>query len=294
MMEKMSEETIEEVRVLEAQIEQLQAEVEDLQQQQQDNHKDISFNFRGHMQDAMSYICGQKHGAEKEKVLSGLKEEVEEMEEDLKLQTRMNGISLKSCTKTLKKSEKKLVQQLCVSGVCSDLVFQMEFLLSAVKDEQLKKTISDLNVVIDASDLQPFSSFLSGVEESRDLLLFFRTLRTFSDRCKDRLRTFQHFQEKYPSVVSLPAGSGSEVMTLNHPELPGCVLILHWSVEVCREGGVTPKMELLTKIPEKALKLFPSQAVGGAAEAFQSLLRVLGPEAAIEAVIMAVSLSPDT
>ncbi|KAJ4940478.1 hypothetical protein JOQ06_026779 [Pogonophryne albipinna] len=101
-------------------------------------------------------------------------------------------------------------------------------------------------------------------------------------------------QEKYPSVVSLPAGSGSEVMTLNHPELPGCVLILHWSVEVCREGGVTPKMELLTKIPEKALKLFPSQAVGGAAEAFQSLLRVLGPEAAIEAVIMAVSLSPDT
>ncbi|KAI4827377.1 hypothetical protein KUCAC02_030776 [Chaenocephalus aceratus] len=148
MMEKMSEENIEEVRVLEAQIEQLQAEVEDLQQQ--DNHKDISFNFRGHMQDAMSYICGQKHGAEKEK-------------------TRMNGISLKSCTKTLKKSEKKLVQQLCVSGVCSDLVFQMEFLLSAVKkDEQLKKTISDLNVVIDASDLQPFSSFLSGCIVSPD------------------------------------------------------------------------------------------------------------------------------
>ncbi|XP_033994570.1 centromere protein P [Trematomus bernacchii] len=294
MMEKMSEENIEEV--LETQIEQLQAEVEDLQQQQQDNHKDILFNFRGHMQDAMSYICGQKHGAEKEKVLSRLKEEVEEMEEDLKLQTRMNGISLKSCTtKTLKKSEQKLIQQLCVSGVCSDLVFQVEFLLSAVKKgEQLKKTISDLNVVIDASELQTFSSFLSGVEESRDLLLFFRTLRTFSDRCEDRRRTFQHFQEKYPSVVSLPAGSGSEVMTLNHPELPGCVLILHWSVEVCREGGVTPKMELLTKIPEKALKLFPSQAVGGAAEAFQSLLRVLGFEAAIEAVIMAVSLSPDT
>ncbi|KAL3058135.1 hypothetical protein OYC64_010339 [Pagothenia borchgrevinki] len=164
MMEKMSEENIEEVRVLEAQIEQLQAEVVDLQQQQQDNHKDISFNFRGHMQDAMSYICGQKHGAEKEKVLSRLKEEVEEMEEDLKLQTRMNGISLKSCTtKTLKKSEQKLIQQLCVSGVCSDLVFQVEFLLSAVKkDEQLKKTISDLNVVIDASELQTFSSFLSG------------------------------------------------------------------------------------------------------------------------------------
>lgn len=28
-------------------------------------------------------------------------------------------------------------------------------------------------------------------------------------------------QEKYPSVVSLPGGSRSEVMTLSHPELPG-------------------------------------------------------------------------
>lgn len=32
------------------------------------------------------------------------------------------------------------------------------------------------------------------VEESRNLLLLFRTLRTFSDRCDDRCRTYQHFQ----------------------------------------------------------------------------------------------------
>ncbi|KAK5871986.1 hypothetical protein PBY51_012723 [Eleginops maclovinus] len=162
MMEKMSEENIEEVRVLEAQIEQLQAEVEDLQQQ--DNHNDISFNFRGHMQDAMLYIFGQKPGAEKENVLSGLKEEVEELEEDLKLQTHMNGIILNSCTrKTLQRNKMKLVQQLCVSGVCSDLVFEVEFQHSEVKrGEQLKRTVSDLNVVMDSSDLQTFSSFLSG------------------------------------------------------------------------------------------------------------------------------------
>uniref|UniRef100_A0A3B4WUQ0 Centromere protein P n=1 Tax=Seriola lalandi dorsalis TaxID=1841481 RepID=A0A3B4WUQ0_SERLL len=132
------------------------------------------------------------------------------------------------------------------------------------------------------------------VEESRDLLLFFRTLRTYADRFDDRCRTFQHFQEKYPSIVSLPGGCRSEVMTLNHPELPGCVLFVHWSVEVSREGGVAPKINLLTKIPERALQLFPSQAVGGAAEAFHSLLRILGPEAAIESVIRAVSLSQDT
>lgn len=43
-----------------------------------------------------------------------------------------------------------------------------------------------------------------------------------------------------------------------------------------------------------ALQMFPSQPLGGAAEAFQSLLRILGPEAAIESVIMAVSLPQDT
>lgn len=43
-----------------------------------------------------------------------------------------------------------------------------------------------------------------------------------------------------------------------------------------------------------ALQLFPSQAVGGAAEAFESLLRILGPEAALESIIQAVSLSQET
>ncbi|XP_068578430.1 centromere protein P [Cebidichthys violaceus] len=294
-MEKMSEENMEEVTELEAQIELLQAEVLALRRQKQDDLRDITFNFRGQMQDALSCVCGQRRGDDKEKVLSGLKEEVEELEEDLKLQTQINGISLNSCTtKTLQSSVRKQVQQLCISGHCSELVFQVEFQLSEVKDGSgCERTISELNVVMDASDLQNFSSFLSGVEESRDLLLFFRTLRAFSDRCDDRRRTFQHFQEKYPSVVSLPGGCKSEVMIVNHPELSGCVLFVHWSVDVSREGGVSPKMELLTKIPDRALQLFPSQPVGGAAEAFQSLLRILGPEAALESVIMAVSLSQD-
>lgn len=38
---------------------------------------------------------------------------------------------------------------------------------------------------------------------------------------------------------------------------------------------------------------FSPQTVGGAADAFQSLLRVLGAEAAIESVIGAVSLSSE-
>lgn len=39
------------------------------------------------------------------------------------------------------------------------------------------------------------------VEENNGLLLFFRTLRTFSDRCDDRTRTFQHFQVSASSYL---------------------------------------------------------------------------------------------
>lgn len=53
MMEEVSQEDMEEVEVLEAQIKHLQAEVSALKCQQQDNHRDITFHFRGEMQDAM-------------------------------------------------------------------------------------------------------------------------------------------------------------------------------------------------------------------------------------------------
>ncbi|XP_042074889.1 centromere protein P [Haplochromis burtoni] len=195
-MEKMSDENTEEVKVLESEIERLQAEVESLQHQQQEINKDITFHYSQQTENALVFMCGQRQEGGKEMVMSRLKEELEELEEDVKLQTEINGITLNSCTtKTLKNSGRKLVQQLSLSGNCSELVFQVEFQLSEIKDsERPKRTIGDLNVVLDSSDLQNFSSFLSRVEESRDLLLFFRTLRTFSDRCDDRSRTFQQFQ----------------------------------------------------------------------------------------------------
>ncbi|XP_034020721.1 centromere protein P [Thalassophryne amazonica] len=289
---KALEENMEVVKSLEVQVEDLQAEVLRLQHQQQKNQKDMMFDFRGPMQDALSYLLHQEGGT-REEVLSRLKEQVEAMEEDLKRQTHMNRIHLSSCSsQMLESGGSRLLQQLSISGHCPELMFQVQFGLSEVKEDQRsERRIRDLNVVMDTSDLHSLSDFLSCVEESGDILLLFRTLRTFSMRCDERQRTFQHFQDKYPSAVRLPAGCGSEVMTLNHPQLPGCVLVLHWSFDVSREGGVTPKMDLLTKIPEKALQLFSPQTVGGATEAFQSLLRILGPEAAIESIIRAVSLS---
>lgn len=52
-------------------------------------------------------MCGQSHGSGKEKVLSGLSEEVEKLEEDVRRQTQMNGFDLNSCKiKTLESSKR--------------------------------------------------------------------------------------------------------------------------------------------------------------------------------------------
>ncbi|XP_038127960.1 centromere protein P [Cyprinodon tularosa] len=207
----MSEENSAEVKLLEAQIQDMQAEIKGLQQQHEDNCKEITFQYRGQMQNALAVLSGRALDQE-ETVVSRLKEEVEELEDSLKLQTEINGISLNSCTiKTLQNRKDadlpsgilgkeisqspEMVQQICLSCRSCELSFQVEFLLSEVKHESsAEQKITDLNLVLDSDDLPDLSSFLSRVEGTRDLLLLFRTMRTFLDRSDDRTRTFKHFQ----------------------------------------------------------------------------------------------------
>ncbi|XP_036067997.1 centromere protein P isoform X2 [Oryzias melastigma] len=290
MQEKTGEENGDEVKMLEGHIEDLRAEIASLQRQKEELNRDSMLHFEGAMLDALLIVGGQTQNRDEETVMFKLKEEVEELEKDLHLQTEMNGISVDDCKiKTLFSSGREWTHQVCVSLQCSQMVLQVDFQITETKvGRGSEKKIVGLNVVLDSDELQNFSGFLSRVEESLDLPLLFRTLRNFSDRCDERSRTFQHFQETFPSVASLPGGCRSEVMVLRRPELPGCVLFIHWAVEISTEGTVVPKINLLTKLPEQALERFPSQPVGGAAEAFQSLLRMLGAEGAVESVLRAL------
>lgn len=291
---------------LDLELQTLQAEVEELQKQLQDQHRVMGFDFTGNLLLALGVLCGQNAApSDGQKVALRLQEELEEMEKDVERQTRMNGFRVISCSSrrvdgattealTRRAGGSSSSQQVCVSGLCSELNFQVEFKLTQLKfGEKTKQTVSDLNIVIEDSEQQSFSSFLSRVEETQDLLLFFRTLRTFSDRSDERRRTFSQLQTKFPSVVSLPGGQRSEVMALHHPELPGCCLFIHWSILVNKDGAVKASVELLPKVPLNALRLFQSSPVAGAAEAFHSLQRILGVEGALEAVAMAMSEARD-
>ncbi|XP_042180859.1 centromere protein P [Oncorhynchus tshawytscha] len=281
--------------VYEAQIKALQEEIAALQGQQDKNEREIAMNLAGgRMQDALLIMTGHQEkemGKSQRDITAHLKTEIMEMEEDLIRQTKINGIVLVNCcVKTVEKGNKKMVQQHRLTGHCSFLDFQVEFELTDVQeDTTLVRTITDLNIVMDSTEFKDFSNFVSGVEDKRDLLLFFRTLRRFSDRCEDRRRTFQHFQEKYPCVVSLPGGCRAEVMQIKSPKLAGCALTIYWSIEVTNEGDITPKIDLLTKMPEKVLEMDSRKVIENAPDSFQSLLRILGAEASIDTVIQSMA-----
>ncbi|RVE73360.1 hypothetical protein OJAV_G00049560 [Oryzias javanicus] len=217
MQEKTGEEeNVDEVKMLEGHVENLRAEIAALQRQKEELNKDSVLHLTGAVLDALLIVSGETQNKDEETVMSKLKEEVEEMEKDLRLQTEMNGISVDNCKiKTLFSSDRKWIHQVCVSLQCSQMVLQVDFQVCETKvGRGSEKKIIGLNVVLDSDELQNFSGFLSRVEESLDLPLLFRTLRNFSDRCDERHRTFQHF------LVSL---NGWKYVRLLGPETLQCI-----------------------------------------------------------------------
>ncbi|CAL8336069.1 unnamed protein product [Lota lota] len=151
---------MERVRRLESQSQALQAEIAALRGLHKKTECSMAMQFKGRMQDALLSLSGKLAA---EETVWKMKAEVEEMEEDLKQQTQMNGISLTSCTvKTLHKDDRQVVQQYCLAGSCLDLGFQVDFQLSELFPAQvtISKTITKMDIVLDTDDME-ISSFMS-------------------------------------------------------------------------------------------------------------------------------------
>ncbi|XP_018600138.1 centromere protein P [Scleropages formosus] len=279
-------------RMYEADIKSLQEEIGALQHQLENNENMVTVSHEGPMEVVLSSLRG-KPGTEfgKKDMVENLVLELERLEGHLSQQERINRIVLTDCrVKTLERNKSKFVQQHRLSGYCCHLAFQVEFELTEFQDPTASNSVTSLNVVVDGPELREISTFVSRVEDDKSLLLFFRTFREFSERCEHRNRTFMYFKDKYPNVVCLPEGCRADAMTIRSPKLPGCTMNVVWSIDVSKEGLVTPRLELLAKMPEQALSLDRKNVIKNAPDFFQSLLRVVGVEASIDSLIKAVSM----
>ncbi|XP_069793360.1 centromere protein P isoform X3 [Narcine bancroftii] len=215
-----------------------------------------------------------------------LETQVEQAKSQIALLTQLTGIGFGQYNMTTVSEGNNKKKKYRLSGYSYSLHFELEFELTEIQAEKnVMTTVTDLNIILELSDVCDLNRFISRTEERKSLLLFFRTISVFAKWYEYRRSTFRHFKEKYPEVVRLPEGTGGEYMVLKCYDLPGIVLKIFWKILVSEEGVVTPVLDLLTKIPTEALNFDTEKVMDSAPTTFRRLLCLHGIEAAIECLI---------
>ncbi|XP_012602596.1 centromere protein P isoform X1 [Microcebus murinus] len=217
------------------------------------------------------------------------------LESELSFLSTLTGINIRNysmktedltSTEMTEKSIKKVLQRHRLSGNCHMVAFQLEFQILEIQNkEKLSSVTTDLNIIMEPTECSELSEFVSRAEGRRDLFMFFRSLHFFVESFEYRKRTFKHFKEKYPDTVHLSEGASSHSMGIRSASRPGFELLIIWKIKIDEEGKVSPKLDLLTKVPRRALELDKNRVIETAPLSFRTLLGVLGIEAALESLI---------
>ncbi|XP_029455251.1 centromere protein P [Rhinatrema bivittatum] len=271
-----------EIRTLEKEIEELTEQYEENQQNGQLAKEEIEKAIKLYRGKTITKTRTPESVAD-------IKSQLEQLESELSFLTKLSGIEFTTYSKqTVEKDENKYKEKHRITGNCYLLPFQIEFVLLKVENkESTSSVVTNLSIILESGENSDFSKFVSRAEERKNLLGFFRSLSSFAEWCNCRHRTFLHFKGRYPEIVGLPEGSLADYMVLRNPELSGCELIVVWKIQVNEEGTVTPVLDLLTKIPEQALRLDKNKVRERTPLCFRNLLRVFGIETAIANVIKA-------
>ncbi|XP_051777485.1 centromere protein P [Erpetoichthys calabaricus] len=216
-----------------------------------------------------------------------LKQKMDCLEVCLSYNSKLNGVIFNDCqSMTIERSTVRTIQRHRISGVCHSMPFWVEFCLLQGKIESgVKPTVTALNILMDPAEFPEMCAFISKAEATASLFHFFRALSEYGEWYAHRKRTFKHFKEKYPDVIQLPEGCSGGHMACQHPTIPGFEMKFVWKINVTDNGVVTPKLSLLLKMSEQALKHSRMNVAQQAPSCFQSLLRLVGTEAAIEILI---------
>uniref|UniRef100_A0A7N9ICT3 Centromere protein P n=1 Tax=Macaca fascicularis TaxID=9541 RepID=A0A7N9ICT3_MACFA len=247
-----------------------------------------------------------------------LKNQLGHLESELSFLSTLTGINIRNysrqtedltSTEMAEKSIRKVLQRHRLSGNCHMVTFQLEFQILEIQNkERLSSAVTDLNIIMEPTECSELSEFVSrnfgrarwltpiipafweadagrSQEDRKDLFMFFRSLHFFVEWFEYRKRTFKHFKEKYPDAVYLSEGPSSCSMGIRSASRPGFELVIVWRIQIDEDGKVFPKLDLLTKVPQRALELDKNRAIEAAPLSFRTLLGVLGIEAALESLI---------
>ncbi|XP_031214130.1 centromere protein P [Mastomys coucha] len=226
--------------------------------------------------------------------LQDLRSQLGHLKSEVTFLSKLTGFNIRNYSKRedianteeTENDTKKVLWRHRLSGNCNMVTFQLEFEVLEIETEEKKSSvITDLSIIMEPTEYSELSEFASRAEERRDLLMFFRSLHFFVECYEYRENTFKHFKEKYPDNVHFSEGTCSHCMEIHSARQPGFELVIVWKIQIDEEGKVFPKLDLLTKVPERALELDKNRVIETAPLSFRSLLGVLGIEAALDSLI---------
>nr|XP_033781954.1 centromere protein P isoform X2 [Geotrypetes seraphini] len=205
-----------EIKTLEQEIQELTKQYEDNQQKEQLAEEEIEEAIKCHR----GKTDFESRTSES---LADMRHELEQLESEFSFLTKLSGIVFTRYSKqTVDKDENKCTERHKITGNCYLLPFQIECTLLKVQNkESISSVVTDLSIIIESSEYSDLSKFVSRAVETKNLLLFFRSLSSFAEWCNRRKHTFLHFKERYPEIVRLPEGSSADYMVLRNPKLSG-------------------------------------------------------------------------
>ncbi|XP_028393250.1 centromere protein P-like [Dendronephthya gigantea] len=194
------------------------------------------------------------------------------------------------------------VRRHSVHGSCRGIEFETTFLVkeNIVQDDRRDASSDNLNcclnlpqvVTLDVEIKNETSNlnmkdFLKYVQEEKQLQQFFVTLQNYAKWKRDRLKTFSHFQNRYPEIATYNPLRDDSVMTVCNQEHPGLRMNVVWKILVSQRGDVKPYFDLQSCILSEQLDnkdIFKRMR-----SKFLHLLKNLGIEKSIEAVLLIVA-----
>ncbi|XP_046845982.1 centromere protein P-like isoform X1 [Xenia sp. Carnegie-2017] len=154
----------------------------------------------------------------------------------------------------------KCIRKHQIQGACRGIEFQMKFSVEEVtqqdsQSQSASKTgdacednprIIYLEVGLKNEEVSSYfleyvsSYFLEYVQEEKQLQQFFVTLQCYGKWKKYRLKTFNHFRNKYPELVTYVPLQDDDVMTACNKQHPNFLINIVWKIIISRTGDVKP------------------------------------------------------
>ncbi|GAB1298160.1 Centromere protein P [Apodemus speciosus] len=226
--------------------------------------------------------------------LKDLRSQLGHVKSELSFLSKLTGFNIRDYSKMedianteeTENDTKKVLQRHRLSGNCNMVTFQLEFEVL-----EIEMMPSPSGVDMDSKDQVHNTNYNTRRPEKLSSEAYPAPPNghgKFDSTCLSFARVESPHaknQEKYPDTVYLSEGTSSHCMEIRSARQPGFELVIVWKIQIDEEGKVFPKLDLLTKVPERALGLDKNRVIETAPLSFRSLLGVLGIEAALDSLI---------